>query len=76
MRNTGHVRQRTLGSWEVRYNLGRDAATGKRRIATATVHGNRKAAEKELRRRLSTLDRGEHVDPTRMTVRQWLAKVA
>jgi integrase len=72
MRNTGHIRQRTLGSWELRYNPGRDAATGKRRIATATVHGNRKAAEKELRRRLSTLDRGEHVDPTRMTVRQWL----
>jgi integrase len=43
-----------------------------RRIATSTVRGDRKAAEKELRRLLHTIDNGEHVDPTRMSVRQWL----
>jgi hypothetical protein len=36
------------------------------------VRGDRKDAEKELRRLLRSLDTGEHVDPTRMTVRQWL----
>ena len=72
MRRTGHIRQRSLGSFELRYSLGADAATGKRRIATATVRGTRKDAEKELRRLLRSLDTGEHVDPTRMTVRQWL----
>ena len=44
----------------------------KRRVATATVKGNRNAAEKELRRLLRTIDTGEHVDPTRMTVGAWL----
>jgi integrase len=73
MRPTGHIRQRSSGSFEIRYSLGPDSATGKRRIATTTVKGNRRAAEKELRRLLRTLDTGEHVDPTRMTVRQWLA---
>jgi integrase len=73
MRPTGHIRQRASGSFEIRYSLGTDAATGRRRIATTTVKGNRRAAEKELRRLLRTLDTGEHVDPTRMTVRQWLA---
>lgn len=72
MRSTGHIRQRSPGSWELRYSLGTDPATGKRRMATATVKGNRRAAEKEMRRLLRTLDTGEHVDPTRMTVRQWL----
>jgi integrase len=72
MRSTGHIRQRTPGSWEVRYNLGRDPATGKRRIATATVRGNRRDAEKELRRLLRTLDLNEHVNPNRMTVLEWL----
>ena len=72
MRSTGHIRQRTPGSWELRYCLGRDPATGKRRTATATVRGDRRAAEKELRRLLRTLDTNEHVDPTRMTVREWL----
>jgi hypothetical protein len=71
MRPTGHIRERSPGSWELRYSLGRDA-TGKRRIATATVRGKRRDAEKELRRLLRSLDTGEHVDPTRMTVRQWL----
>jgi integrase len=56
----------------LRYSLGRDPATGKRRMATATVRGDRRAAEKELRRLLRALDTGEHVDPTRMTVREWL----
>jgi integrase len=72
MRPTGHIRQRSSGSFEIRYSLGTDPATGKRRIATTTVKGNGRTAEKELRRLLRTLDTGEHVDPTRMTVRQWL----
>ena len=72
MRSTGHIRQRTPGSWELRYNLGTEPATGKRRIATATIKGNRRAAEKELRRLLRALDTNEHVDPTRMTLREWL----
>jgi integrase len=58
----------------LRYSLGTDPASGKRKIATTTVRGTRKDAEKELRRLLRTLDTGEHVDPSRMTVEQWLAK--
>jgi integrase len=72
MRPTGHIRERSPGSWELRYSLGTDPATGKRRIATATVKGSRRAAEKELRRLLHTIDTGEHVDPSRLTVRDWL----
>jgi integrase len=72
MRPTGHMRERSPGSWELRYSLGTDPATGKRRMATTTVKGNRRAAEKELRRLLRTLDDGSHVDPSRLSVRQWL----
>jgi integrase len=72
MRSTGHIRQRTPGSWELRYSLGTEPATGKRRVATTTIKGNRRAAEKELRRLLRALDTNEHVDPTRMTLREWL----
>jgi integrase len=72
MRRPGHIRQRSSGSFELRYSLGTDPATGKRRMVTTTVKGNHRAAEKELRRLLRTLDTGEHVDPSRMTVREWL----
>jgi integrase len=74
MRRQGHIRERSRGSFEIRYSLGTDPATGKRRVAIATVKGNRKAAEKEMRRLLRLLDTGEHVDPTRMTVRAWLTQ--
>jgi hypothetical protein len=48
MRRSGHIRERSPGSFEVRYSLGTDPATGKRKIATVTVRGSRKDAEKEL----------------------------
>ena len=72
MRTSGHIRQRAPGSFEVRYSLGTDPATGKRKVATTTVRGARRDAERELRRLLRSLDTGEHIDPTRITVRQWL----
>src|SRR4249920_3929798 len=73
MRRTGHIRERSGGAFELRYSLGTDPARGKRKIATATVCGSRKDAEKELRRLLRSLDAGDHVDPNRITVREWLA---
>lgn len=72
MRRTGHIRERSPGSFELRYSLGTDPATGQRKTATATVRGDRKAAEKELRRLLRTIDTGEHVEPNKLTVRDWL----
>jgi integrase len=71
-RRTGHVRQRSPQSWELRYSLGTDPASGRRRIATVTVKGTRKDAERELRRLLRTLDTGEYIEPSHMTVGQWL----
>src|SRR5262245_38811235 len=72
MRPRGNIHQRSPGSFRLRYTLGKDPVTGKRRIVTATVRGTRKDAERELTRLLRTTDTGEHVDPTRMSVRQWL----
>ena len=74
MRRSGHIRQRSAGSWELRYSLGTDPATGRRRVVTTTYAGDRKAAERELRRLLRELDTGEHVDPTRLTVGTWLTE--
>jgi integrase len=71
-RATGHIRERSPGSFELRYSLGTDPGTGKRKIATTTVRGSMKVAAKELRRLLSAIDNGDHVNPTRMTVRDWL----
>ena len=68
MRRTGHIRQRSPGSFELRYDLAPDPATGERK-----VRSSRKDAERELRRLLHAVDTGEHIDPHRMSVREWLA---
>lgn len=72
MRHAGHIRERSPGSYELRYSLGADPATGRHKVATTTIRGTRKDAERELRRLLRSLDTGEHVDPSRVTVREWL----
>src|SRR5215470_9919667 len=72
MRPRGNIQQRSPGSFRLRYTLGKDPITGKQRTATTTLRGTRKDAERELTRLLRTADTGEHVDPSRMTGRQWL----
>lgn len=70
----GSVRQRSPGSWEVKYDLGRDPQTGKRITKFKTVKGTKRDAQKELRRLLTTVDSGTHVDPGKMTVAEWLGE--
>ena len=76
----GSVSRRGRKSWRIKYDIGRDPETGERRIAYATVKGTKAKAERELRRRLTTLDKGMHVDPQALTVAnyldQWLEDVA
>jgi integrase len=67
----GHIRERSPGSYEIRYSW-KDPATGKRKTATATVRGTPKDAQRALRKRLAALDEGRHVDPSRLTVKDWL----
>jgi integrase len=71
VRRTGHIRQRSPGSWEIRYPLQPDPS-GERRLATATVRGDRRAAEKELRARLKAVDDNAYVAPDRITVAKWI----
>src|SRR5690348_6415172 len=64
----GHIRQRSPGSWEIKFEAGRDPVAGKRKTRYVTIKGNKKAAQQELRRLLGTLDEGTYVDPSKVTV--------
>jgi integrase len=74
MRREGQITERAPGHWLIRYSLGVDPATGKRHRINITIKGDRKAAEKELRRLLKMADDGAHVDPARISVREWLTR--
>lgn len=69
----GTIRRRSKGSWTIILNAGIDD-NGKRRQIWRTVRGLRADAEKELRRLLSDMDAGAFVEPSKMTVAEYLEK--
>jgi integrase len=70
----GHIRARGPGAWELKYDLGRDPITGKRRIRYETVHGSKRDAQRRLRELLFAVDKDAHVDPSRLTVAELVAE--
>ena len=57
----GRIRQRSPGSWQVSFELGRDAL-GKRRTKAVTVRGTKADAQRRLRELLTALDQGQDPD--------------
>jgi integrase len=68
----GHIRQQGKGSWELKFDLGRDPISGKRISKYVTFRGNKRQAQAELTRLLASRDAGSYVDPTKMTVAEYL----
>jgi len=75
----GQIIKRGDNTWLLRVSLGRDA-NGKRRVHNETFHGTKKAAGEQLTAVLHKRDRGVAVEPTKLTVDQyldrWLADAA
>ncbi len=68
----GGIRQRG-DSWLIKYYGGRDE-NGRRKQCYATVHGSRTDAIKKRRELLTHVDKGTHVDRSKVTVAEWLEK--
>jgi integrase len=68
----GHIRRRSEHSWELKYELGTDPRTGRRMTKYASFKGTKREAQAELVRLMETVRRGEHVDPTKLTVAEFL----
>ena len=68
----GTITRRGKTSWRLKYDLPRDSETQERRFAYATVKGTKAKAEKELRRRLTAIAKGVHIDPSALTVADYL----
>ena len=74
MRNQGqgHIHQRGRQSWRLKFDLGRDPATGKRLSRYITFRGTKREAQAELNRLLNRRNEGTYVDPTKMTLAEYL----
>jgi len=74
MRNQGqgHIRQRGKQSWQLKFDLGRDPASGKRLSRYVSFQGTKREAQAELNRLLNRRNEGTYVDPTKMSVAEYL----
>lgn len=67
----GSIRQRKDGLWEARYTVGRDPGTGKQ--VRKSVYGHtQQETRKKLAQAVAAIDRGDYVEPQKMTVGEWL----
>jgi integrase len=66
----GHVRRRSTRSWELKFDA--DRAGGQRQTVYKAFKGTRRQAEAELARLLARVADGGHVDPSRLTVAEYL----
>ena len=69
----GSIRQRSKGTWQLRYDAPPDG-TGKRRFVSETVQGTKKEAERVLRERLSAIENGGYVSRDKETVKEFMCR--
>ena len=68
----GNIQRRGKESWRLKFEIGRDPLTGERRTRYKTVRGKRADAERELRAVLFRQDKGVAIDPSNITVAQFI----
>jgi integrase len=69
----GHIRRRGRESWELKFEVGANG-TDLRQIRYTSFKGTKRAAEVELARLIAQHAAGESIDPSRMTVADFLAR--
>jgi len=72
---TGHVEKRAKSAWSLVIDLGRDPVTGKRLRIRRSVKGvTKRPAEAELRRLLGEIEQGTYIEPTKLTLGEYLQR--
>jgi hypothetical protein len=67
----GHIRERSPGHWAIVIDV-RDLETGKRKRRWHSFAGNKRQAQVECARLISEMESGAVVDPSRITVAEFL----
>src|SRR5258705_12429082 len=64
----GHIRQRGKRSFELKFDAGRDPATGQRNIQYASFKGTKREAQTKLAALITSVGAGSYVEPSKSTV--------
>ena len=67
----GNITRRGAHSWRLKADLPR-GPDGKRQVRVLTIHGTKRDAQRELTRLVHSIDAGTYVDPSELTVAEWL----
>ena len=68
----GSVQNRGKNSWRLKFDAGRDAATGKRNIQYITFHGNKREAQLKLAELITAVGKDSYVKPSKTTVGEFV----
>ena len=69
----GSIRQRSPGSWQIRYDAP-PGGTSRRKYISETVRGTKKHAERILRERLTNVEKGAYVERNDDTITRFLSR--
>ena len=64
----GNITRRGENSWRLRFDVGVDPGTGKRKVQSVTVRGTKRQAQTRLTELLAAVDKGTFVEPSKITV--------
>lgn len=70
----GHLEKRSKGSWTIVIDRGKNPVTGKRERIYKSVEGPKREAEKVMNELLYQLQTGTYIDPTNITVAEYLER--
>jgi len=71
---SGHIQKRGKNSWRLKFDISRDPNTNKRRSRFVTFRGSKREAQIELARLVSEFAAGASVDPSKITVSDFLKR--
>jgi integrase len=63
----GHIRQRGKRSFELKFDAGRDPATGERKIQYVSFRGTKREAQVKLAELIASVGKGAYVEPSKIT---------
>jgi integrase len=72
--SSGHIRARGRNSWELKFDAGRDPATGRRKIQYVSFKGTKRQAQVRLAEMIAAVGTGSYVDPSKTTVAELVAE--
>jgi len=64
----GHIRERGKRSFELKFDAGRDPATGERKIQYVSFKGSKREAQVKLATLIASVGQGAYVEPSKTTV--------